>query len=602
VTLNITILTPTVIYQSADYRLTDQGSGAPLPAPSTKRVTLTYQEWTGFVTYAGIGRMNGRETADVVRGWLEGKPSLTFEEVAETLRVRGTEWLRPLPLARRRHTFILAGVVNKAPMAAVVSNYQRWHGQVAGAVAPELIVTIVRARAKAEVIVAGVGVAVSGRDRRALARLAEAHPGDSLRIRRAMAEANTRAALSGAGLISEDCLVYSQDIDGHGQEETTGSSRSELKGLTNGVDMTAMIRPLLDQHFGPGLWTLVGSTSATSAPSSPPPPCKLQLVNPTEGDGYEIRELAMPDGRRATPRSINAAGVAVGDGTPIWGGPSFPCIWRTPSELQFLPHLGGLGGMAADVNDAGIVVGTSETPDRASHACIWNPEGELQDIGYALGRLSGARAINSAGWIAGWASIHPTEGGQAHFRPVWWVNGGNPRLVRELGGRWGEAVDVSDEDHVLMFANDGRDSVSWLSEGGEPFEIANPEGCRSCWPLVLTSDRRIIGTTIDGTYRRGVAVRYPDGTWVQLKMPADSELTAAGNDGSLAGYQLISGYRVPWIWPAGASEARPLPQFRHHHHTPTAVAANGWVAGTANADNCSHPLLWRPLAIQARGT
>ncbi len=209
--------------------------------------------------------MNGRETADVVRGWLEGKPSLTFDEVAETLRVRGTEWLRPLPLARRRHTFTLAGFVGAVPMAAVVSNHQRWHGMDAGAVASELLVTVIRARAKVEVIVAGVGAAVTGRDRRALARLAEAHPGDSLRIRRAMAEANTRAAGLYPGLISEDCLVYSQDINGRGHEEASGPSRTVLTGLMNGVDVMALIRPFLDKQFGPGLWTMKQGASATSA-------------------------------------------------------------------------------------------------------------------------------------------------------------------------------------------------------------------------------------------------------------------------------------------------------------------------------------------------
>ena len=61
-TLNITILAPSVIYQSADYRLFNTHTRRPELEPSTKAIVLRNSEWTGFVTYTGVGRVGARHT------------------------------------------------------------------------------------------------------------------------------------------------------------------------------------------------------------------------------------------------------------------------------------------------------------------------------------------------------------------------------------------------------------------------------------------------------------------------------------------------------------------------------------------------------------
>lgn len=53
-TLNLTVITPTVIYQSADFRLTDLSTGLPTNHRSPKLVTFVYEAWIGFVTYTGL--------------------------------------------------------------------------------------------------------------------------------------------------------------------------------------------------------------------------------------------------------------------------------------------------------------------------------------------------------------------------------------------------------------------------------------------------------------------------------------------------------------------------------------------------------------------
>ena len=93
-TLNITILTPEVIYQSADYRLFDTNARKSLPMHSNKTVILMYLDWVGFITYTGIGRVNSKDTSQFVRDWLKGKRDFSFADVVEAIRVNASSWIR----------------------------------------------------------------------------------------------------------------------------------------------------------------------------------------------------------------------------------------------------------------------------------------------------------------------------------------------------------------------------------------------------------------------------------------------------------------------------------------------------------------------------
>ncbi len=75
-TLNVTLLTPIVIYQSADFRLTNPATGKSFPDPSPKTVTLTYSGWDGFITYTGVGSWRDRYVSDYLVEWLTGPADL----------------------------------------------------------------------------------------------------------------------------------------------------------------------------------------------------------------------------------------------------------------------------------------------------------------------------------------------------------------------------------------------------------------------------------------------------------------------------------------------------------------------------------------------
>jgi hypothetical protein len=597
VTLNITVLVPNVIYQSTDLLLFDTATRKPYSEPSTKTVTLTYPGWTGFVTYTGLGRARGQDTSAVVRSWFEGRSELSFDEAVELIRTRGSNWLNAVCWGGER-SFVVAGFVDSVATAAVISNFEKWHGRREASISGELFVSTVTAQTKTEVIVTGQRGAVSRPQRRAIVRRAQDPAVDSSKIRRVLAETNRRAARLRPELISEDCFVYSQDLHGRGHEEAFGSSRVTPSSVTAGVDLEPVIRSLLDDQFGAEKWTLKSAALGSSRDRSEAPvPCSPRLSTVPTEERYRAVLLATPQGRRAIPRGIGPAGIIVGEGTPKWRGPSYPTVWHGSDHLSFVRHLGGLGGSVLAVAASGMAVGASETPKRTSHACLWTPEGELQDLGASLVSHSGARAINSKAAIAGWASVHPTESGQAHFRPVIWSETSSPRLVEDLGGRWGEGVDVDEAGNMLILVNDGREAGAWILPRDEsPFDAGKPSStCRSFFPLRIRYDGAVLGVTIGVDGRRGAAARLPEGSWEEVALPQSAELTAVSDRGDLAGYADVDDYRAAWIWPSGAESWIPLPRFADHHHHPTAVMADGTVVGTAGADDCSHPVLWQPV-------
>jgi hypothetical protein len=128
-TLNVTVLTPTTIYLSADFRLTDSATGKPITDPSPKTVTLSYPDWDGFITYTGVGRWRDRDISDLTAEWLTGPAELSMADVARVIESKGTQLLRDVERSdhRMRHTFTLAGFGQGRVRAYVISNFEDCH-------------------------------------------------------------------------------------------------------------------------------------------------------------------------------------------------------------------------------------------------------------------------------------------------------------------------------------------------------------------------------------------------------------------------------------------------------------------------------------------
>ncbi|MBI5089730.1 MAG: PxKF domain-containing protein [Actinobacteria bacterium] len=138
---------------------------------------------------------------------------------------------------------------------------------------------------------------------------------------------------------------------------------------------------------------------------------------------------------------LGVAGVLV---SPL-GGRAGPVAAAPDVVVTDLGTLGGSGSTARDVNDAGVVVGSSQkSGDAVIRAFRWTRSGGMQGLGTLGGPNSEAEAINAAGQIVGWSDV---AGGARHAF-VWQASTGM-RDLGTLGGAGSEAVAINDRGVVV---------------------------------------------------------------------------------------------------------------------------------------------------------
>jgi hypothetical protein len=248
-TLIVTIVGPTGIHQSADFRLSRiercaDGTCVEVQPNSSKIVCLRYEKWSGLLTYCGIGLWNGKRTDEYATEWLVGLPnsSSTFQDVVETIHKRGTAWIAGIQRSLGKeqiHSFVLSGYEGGAPVIAIVSNYQTLTGRIAP-ICNELKVDIRRSATGAHVLVSGIRSAVPEATRRRLKRLVKIGT-DANVIRHELGNINRLAARSPLAKngISTSCLAYSLDVHGGGAGEVHGDVPGPLipRMVLGGIDV-----------------------------------------------------------------------------------------------------------------------------------------------------------------------------------------------------------------------------------------------------------------------------------------------------------------------------------------------------------------------------
>ena len=270
-------------------------------------------------------------------------------------------------------------------------------------------------------------------------------------------------------------------------------------------------------------------------------------------------------------------------------------MWPDRERLEYLPHLGGLGGQALAINDDGVIVGHSETSDRASKACVWTAQNSATSDPLSAAIASLEPSTHEAISLDGSRST-TQEGGQAHFRPACWPSTGSPIALTDLGGGWGEAVAIDETGIMSTIIHNGAEAEAELWDGRTRTILGQlAPNVRAFYPIALTSDGATIGTAIFHDHSREIAAvtRQADGApWV-------THPTAENSQRSTPGLPRGSRDTPPVQRALDLATDRTvfvdLPHYRHHHHQPMMISVRGWIVGSASADNCNHPLLWVPL-------
>jgi probable HAF family extracellular repeat protein len=159
---------------------------------------------------------------------------------------------------------------------------------------------------------------------------------------------------------------------------------------------------------------------------------------------YEVKDLGTLNGYISSyANAINNAGQVVGY-SQTSNGNTHAVLWRKGNKID-LGTLGGTNSSANGINNTGQVVGYSQTSSGNTHAVLWH-KGNKIDLGTLNGDISStAKAINNTGKVVGSSSTS----GATHA--VLWRKG-NKIDLGTLGGSVSSAYGINKTGKVVGYS------------------------------------------------------------------------------------------------------------------------------------------------------
>ncbi|MDH6137985.1 hypothetical protein P3T37_007428 [Kitasatospora sp. MAA4] len=253
-TLNLTLVSPNLIVQTSDFRLT---AGREIRSHTAQKQTvLQYRDWSGLVCYTGIAQWGDHDTAawlDQVLSHPAGQRSP--QDIADTLARKGRAWLRRIPEEHRVHAFTLAAFEQGRPTVYLVSNVMRPDGSWKPA-RPAAFSCYRLQPEQPWCLVTGYASAVDSGQKASLEALMEAGTSPA-GLRRLAAEASRAAAGRAENTVSEECVAAHLTPGGAGESEVFGNLPARF--LPSGIINGRLVAPRLVVDEGDGSRRLVGA-------------------------------------------------------------------------------------------------------------------------------------------------------------------------------------------------------------------------------------------------------------------------------------------------------------------------------------------------------
>jgi hypothetical protein len=610
-TLNITVLTPKIIYQSADFKISNL-EGAQLSFnPSPKIIEISFSSWHGLLTYTGLGYWRGRDMSAFVEDWLTGLEDIGMIGTARVIETEGTKVLQDYESSHQRipHTFTLAGFEDgQRPRVCTISNREDCFGVRRKVIDDRLIITTRRTSSdkKAIVIVTGSERAVPKTARRELQRVAENYPNDTLRVRSRIQKVNADAVKSGKtkGTVSEDCAVLSLRPDGSSIMQINRDSTETpalFPQIMHGINMRqqfaeaikkmgldlSQVRPV--QGFSVTLGDKqIKNKSAVS--------CRYGVKIPDAESGYGLREVKSNNFQPVQAIFISDNGQMIGTGRSAAGG-EIKIPWSYRDEK--IERLNFEGSVVA-VNESGQVAATGFAVD-GQRALLYE-NGFARELplyhgetGVFSGTDSQAFGLSNNSLVVGSMRSKPEEKsgtGNVNSYAAAFRFGDSTRLCTLAAQGGCHAVDVNENNYVLVAASMAifeTRSVVWnLMDDTWEFVGSSEIGV---YPLAINNRNVILGQgrNVNGQH---VAVICTVGkTWERLGTP-DGWIPADLNDhGEVIGKATVDGLDRPWLFDRNG-RIKFLPYLTNHNHNLHSINNSGQIVGTAAADDDSHAVIW----------
>jgi hypothetical protein len=609
-TLNITVLTPAAIYQSADFRVTRE-DGSVIEDESAKIVVLQYLSWSGFVTYAGLGQCSGKDVSEFIAEWLEGIYGPSMADVAACLEREGTNLLhgiRERSGKRFALTFTLAGFEDHIVRAFVISNIEDYYARPSTEIAERLTTASVpelRPGSPADVITTGSPEAVTAIDEKNLKKLATENPDDGGLIRRQIQTLNAKASASPASQnkVSEDCVVVSFRSDGYGILDPSGGQNARpadfpiiLEGawINNKIAdaMSALGADISSTQMGPATFVSSNHLGPTSTVQST---CSFPVAGTESSNNYQIHEVSDSDFELWCAEDINEFDHVIGTGHvgkgKHWTTNGIPWLMKD-GHVSKLDYEGSAWAINEDDQVAAMPQGR-ERPTAALYTDGSILVFPLYDAnGLTVGNSSSATVINGDGVVAGSVSTLTGEPGDINTRAAVFRES-QPAIVftGPPEAQATRAVDINDRGQVLVlasFATFGVRSILWNFEENS-WEYVG-DNATDVTPVAITNEGLILGTL------RGpqilALICEPAGNWEKL----GTSVAWTGNDindaGDVVGVVTQDRLNHPWLR-LGTGEQFLLPYIDGHHTEPKAINNAGHIVGTAQSDYDGHAVIWR---------
>ncbi len=610
-TLNITILGPEAIHQSADFQLSDpqqdpDGNWVSVHQNASKILALRFESWSGVITYCGIGLSFGKRTDQFVADWLSGIGyAATFHDVLELVRREGSAWIADVNRTTKKvnaHTFVLAAFEDGAQRIAVLSSCQSLNGDfpIQGTLQVDS-----RTVGGTHVFVTGVRDAVAEEDRRLLKNIAESIK-DHAVVQHYLANVNRRAA-QGTGAskgISRSCLVYSCGPNGAQSSRVHGDVQGPVAPLAVSGDSTLAELIAQFSRQNPNM-TVVQSAYQTAeaqqAELAENIDCPLRF-----GTGFSdrsraaacvVEEYGAINAVCLDAHAVNSSMASVGNIRIL--PDAFPRAYFSEpgGKIRPLDTFGGPFGNALHLNERNQVVGSAHTRDNAMHALLWTVDHDIRDLGTLGGKNSCARWINDKGVVVGTSGLRPGEPIAYDERAfVWTEDHGMVALDPAYPG-WSRAIAINNSGWIVGWH--GRTNTEcgyvWAAEFGL-IELTVGRG-RPFFVSAINNNGLVVGEGDDENgKRKAYCWTRVDGVR-RLNTHLAFSPRAVSDRGIIVGpvRAAVDGWERPFMC-RHDSALEPLPYVEDHHTDVVAIDPMSTTAlGNARRSGSwkhVHPLLW----------
>lgn len=205
-----------------------------------------------------------------------------------------------------------------------------------------------------------------------------------------------------------------------------------------------------------------------------------------------------------TPTAINASGQVSG---VYMGTPQQPMSAQSWSlGFQNIGNLGGTWGQAYGINNAGWVVGRSQTASGDMHAFLFQNSGPLVDLGtltVGAGYDSFARGINSSGQVVGYS-----ERSGNVTKAFVYENGSMQEASIGSGNQYG--FDINDNGKLVgQYADPGNNIYqAFVYDWNSPAKTLTylPSAFNQSQPRAINNSDQVVG--LDWTWVNGVWTQY----------------------------------------------------------------------------------------------